>query len=111
MLGATGGARHSRAASPDNITTRAPSGLNEAPFSCSIGSPIGAPVAASHTRAVLSEDTVATRLPSGLKAALETISPCRIGLPIGAPVAASHTRAVLSVDAVTTRAPSEQNAA
>ena len=36
------------------------------------GSPIGLPVAASHSRAVLSEDAVTMRLPSGLNAALRT---------------------------------------
>ena len=79
--------------------------------SCCKGLPIGAPVAASHTRAVLSSDAVTTRVPSGLNAALQTGPSCCKGLPIGAPVAASHTRAVLSSDAVTTRAPSGLNAA
>ena len=36
------------------------------------GSPIGLPVSASHSRAVLSPDAVTMRLPSGLNAALHT---------------------------------------
>ena len=75
-----------------------------------MGSPIGVPVAASHTRAVLSSDAVATRAPSGLNAALLTVPSCCMGSPIGAPVTASHTRAVCP-DPVTTRAPSGLNAA
>ena len=57
---------------------RLPSGLNAAlstalswPLS---GSPIGLPVAASQSRAVLSSDAVTMRLPSGLNAALYTAS-------------------------------------
>ena len=36
---------------------------------CWRGAPTGWPVAASHTRAVLSSEAVTTRRPSGLKAA------------------------------------------
>jgi hypothetical protein len=76
-----------------------------------MGLPIGAPVAASHNRAVSSAEAVTTRLPSELNAALLTRSSCRNGTLTGAPVAASHTRAVSSAEAVTTRLPSELNAA
>ena len=63
----------------------------------SSGSPIGLPVAASQTRAVLSSDAVTMRLPSGLNAALSHHSSWPLsGSPIGLPVAASQTRAVLS---------------
>ena len=64
---------HPRGLVPDAVTTRLPSGLNAALStrpSCRKGWPIGAPVAASHTRAVLSLDAVTTRVPSGLNAAL-----------------------------------------
>ena len=57
---------------------------------------ISAPVAASHTRAVLSQDAVTTRVPSGEKAAELTPASCPLSTAISAPVAASHTRAVLS---------------
>ena len=53
---------------------RLPSGLNAALGTISSwplsGWPIGLPVAASQTRAVLSRDAVTMRLPSGLNAAL-----------------------------------------
>src|SRR5580693_1809038 len=66
----------------------------------------------SHIRAVLSSDAVTTRLPSGLKAALNTLSSWPLsGSTIGWPVAASHIRAVLSQEAVTMRLPSGLNAA
>ena len=55
-----------------------------------------APVLASHTRAVLSSDAVASLLPSGLHATTDTqpVWPC--SRRTSAPVLASHTRAVLS---------------
>ena len=95
---------------------RLPSGLNAALFTPASwplsGAPIGWPVAASHSRAVLSSDAVTMRLPSGLNAALYTRSSWpSSGAPIGWPVAASHSRAVLSPDAVTMRLPSGLNAA
>ena len=71
------------------------------------GSPICLPLSASHSRAVLSQDAVTMRLPSGLNAALDTVSPWPSSAsPIGLPVSASHSRAVLSADAVTIRLPS-----
>ena len=79
--------------------------------SCCKGLPIGAPVAASHTRAVLSSGRGHHTRPVGAERRARTLRSCRRGLPIGAPVAASHTRAVLSSDAVTTRLPSGLNAA
>ena len=94
---------------------RLPSGLNTALFRRSLwpasGSPTGSPVAASHSRAVLSLEAVTMRVPSGLNAALRTLPSARCMRPIGSPVAASHSRTVLSPDAVTTRAPSGLNAA
>src|SRR6516162_2747199 len=63
----------------------------------------------SHRRTVPSLDPVTTRWPSGLNAALITLS----GWPMAAiePWAlVSHNRAVLSQDAVTMRLPSELNA-
>jgi hypothetical protein len=60
-----------------------------------------------HSRAVLSEDAVTMRWPSGLNAALNTRSAWPVsGSPIGLPVAASHSRVVASEDAVTMRLPS-----
>ena len=69
------------------------------------------PVAASHTRAVLSADAVTMRVPSGLNCALVTLSSCPASVARLLPVAASHTRAVLSSDAVTMRVPSGLNCA
>jgi hypothetical protein len=71
----------------------------------------GLPVAALHTRAVLSELAVTIRVPSGLNAALLTDALCSRGLLRGLPVAALHTRAVLSELAVTIRVPSGLNVA
>ena len=52
---------------------------------------------ASHSRAVLSQDAVTMRLPSGLNAALATTSSWPLsGSPTSLPVAASQIRAVLS---------------
>ena len=69
------------------------------------------PVAASQTRAVLSEDAVTMRDPSGLKAAYVIPPSWPLRTPIAVPVAASQTRAVLSEDAVTMRDPSGLKAA
>ena len=60
------------------------------------GWPIGWPVAASQSRAVLSELPVRTVLPSGLNATAATVPWCPRGGPMGWPVAASQSRAVLS---------------
>ena len=82
------------------VTTSFPSGLNDAlatPLSWRRGLPMALPVAASHTRAVLSKLAVTTSFPSGLNDALATSFSWRRGLPMALPVAASHTRAVLSV--------------
>jgi phosphate/sulfate permease len=94
---------------------RLPSELNAAlftafswPFS---DSPMGLPVSASHSCAVLSADAVTMRLPSGLNAALIILSWLVRGSRVGLPVSASHSRAVLSWDAVTMRLPSGLNAA
>ena len=61
---------------------RVPSGekaaVQTAP-SCFMGRPIAAPVAASHSRAVLSSDAVTMRVPSGEKAADQTRSSCSHG--------------------------------
>ena len=72
---------------------------------------IPVPVLASHSRAVLSSDAVATRRPSGLNAALHTEPSWPIKTAISVPVSASHSRAVLSKDAVATRWASRLNAA
>ena len=69
-------------------------------------------VAASRSRTVSSQDAVTLRLPSGLNAALDTMSLWPLsGPPIGWPVATSQMRAVLSRDAVTMRVPSGLNVA
>jgi hypothetical protein len=59
----------------------------------------------------LSSEAVATRVPSGLKAAALTgpLWPARTAS--GLPLAASHSRAVLSSEAVTMRVPSGLKAA
>ncbi len=62
-----------------------------------------APVAASHSRAVLSSEPVRTRLPSGEKATALTGPLCPSSVATAAPVAASHSRAVLSPEPVRTR--------
>ena len=68
------------------------------------------PVAASHTRAVLSI-LVTKNFPSGLNAVHLTQPSWRRGSPMALPVAASHTCTVLSKLAVTTNFPSGLNAA
>jgi hypothetical protein len=62
---------------------------------------------ATQTRAVLSAVAVTTRLPSGLKLALNTEPVWPLSRAISLPLSASKTRAVRSSDAVTTRLPSE----
>ena len=54
------------------------------------------PVAASHSRAVLSSEPVRTRVPSGENATAQTESVCPARVATALPVAASHSRAVLS---------------
>jgi hypothetical protein len=63
-----------------------------------IGFTIGtsAPLAASHSRSVLSADQDRMRSPSKLNSAPRTASSCFMAGPMGAPVAASHRRSVLS---------------
>ena len=93
---------------------RRSSPLNRTPLtgpSWCIGAPIGAPVAASQSRTVLSWDQDSMRRPSMLNRTPLTGPSWCIGAPIGAPVAASHTRAVLSPEAVTTCLPSGEKAA
>ena len=68
------------------------------------------PVAASHSRAVLSSEPVRTRAPSGEKATAATGPVCPSSVATGLPVAASHSRAVLSPEPVRTRAPSGEKA-
>ena len=96
------------------MTMRAPSGLNCALLtlpSCPASVARLLPVAASHTRAVLSlrrgDDARAVR--AELRAQHVTLMPGERGEVL--PVAASHTRAVLSPDAVTMRVPSGLNCA
>ena len=69
-----------------------------------------APLAASHTRAVLSPEAVARCFPSGLNATALTPSECPSSVATHAPLAASHTRAVLSLEAVARCFPSGLNA-
>ena len=76
-----------------------PSGLNATLLTGPswLSFPIWCPVAASHSRTVLSLLPEAIRVPSGLNATLDTASSWpRSGSPIGCPVAASHNRTVLS---------------
>ena len=68
-----------------------------------------APVAASHSRAVSSKESVTSVLPSGLKAALQTQSRWPQSTASCLPLAASQTRAVVSWLAVTIRLPSGLN--
>ena len=69
------------------------------------------PESASQTCAVLSNEAVTIRLPSGLNAAEETQPVCPWREARVLPESASQTRAVLSSEAVTTRLPSGLNAA
>ena len=97
------------------MTTRVPSGLNAADLTepvwpARVASAL--PVAASHSRAVLSSDAVTTRVPSGLNAA----DPDRISVAFqGGERLARWPRPTAarsrSSDAVTTRVPSGLNAA
>jgi len=70
-----------------------------------------APVAASQTRAILSNEAVTMRLPLGENSAEITRSPCPDSTASWAPVTASQMRTVLSSDAVTMRLPSGEYAA
>jgi len=73
---------------------------------------MGLPVSASQSRTVLSHDAVTMRRPSGLKAALVTVSSWPFsGSPMGLPASAFQSRTVLSHDAVTMRRPSGLKAA
>src|SRR5262249_49656115 len=82
-------------------------GRSESPI---IGLPIGWPVAASHTRKVLSAEAETMRLPSRENDAPLTAPVCPLsGSPIGWPVAASHMRKVSSCEAVTMSLPSGEN--
>ncbi|HEV7404415.1 MAG TPA: hypothetical protein VGO11_15855 [Chthoniobacteraceae bacterium] len=69
------------------------------------------PLAASHTRAVLSCEAVTIRIPSGLNCALSTTPSWPASVANTFPLAASHTRAVLSSETVTIRVPSGLNCA
>jgi len=69
------------------------------------------PEAASHTRAVASEEAVTMRVPSGLNTAELTVRVWPWSTARLRPELASHTRAVLSEEAVTMRVPSGLNAA
>ena len=69
------------------------------------------PVAAFHSRDVLSPLAVMMRWPSGENAACSTALVWPSRLANSSPVAAFHTRAVLSSLAVTMRWPSGENAA
>ena len=72
---------------------------------------MGWPVAASHSRTVLSALPEARRVPSGLNATLDTASVWPVsGWPMGWPVAASHSRTVLSSLPEAMRVPSGLNA-
>ena len=91
------------------VTLLDASGLKVAahsPASCPRSTMSSRPLAASHTRAVLSCEPVTMRVPSGLKAALSTASACPRRTEICAPVTASQTRVVPSSDAVMIRLPS-----
>ena len=68
------------------------------------------PILASHIRAVLSKDPVATHLPSGDQATLQTRSPCPSSARTTSPVVASQIRAGLSQDPVATCLPSGDQA-
>jgi len=80
---------------------RVPSGLNAAVTTrspCPASFASGAPLAASHSRAVLSSEAVTTLVPSGLKDASLTASSWRKGGAVGVPVAGSQIWAVLSCE-------------
>ena len=81
------------------MTTRDPSGLNDAEVTrsvCPLSVRTSAPVFASQTFAVLSSLAVTTRDPSGLNDAEQTGPVCPLRVRTSAPVFASHTFAVLS---------------
>ena len=81
------------------VTTVLPSELNAAArtkLPCPLSVARHAPLAASHSFAVLSKLPVTTVLPSGLNAAAHTVSLCPRSVARHAPLAASHSFAVLS---------------
>ena len=72
--------------------------------------PLGSPVAASQSRAVLSSLPVMAVLPSGLNKTVRTVASCTRGGPIGLLVAAAQSCAVLSQLPVMIVVPSGLNA-
>src|SRR4051794_12057434 len=70
--------------------------------------PAGA-LGASHTRAVLSSELLARRVPSGLKVRLVTPSVCPLSMIISTPRSTSQSRTVLSRAALASRLPSGLN--
>ena len=68
------------------------------------------PLAASHSRTVLSTDPLAIVRPSGLNATLLTQSPWPSSTRSSSPLAASHSRTVLSYDPLAIVRPSGLNA-
>src|SRR5579884_910480 len=69
------------------------------------------PLSTSHRRALVSQDTEASRLPSGEKATPRTRRTCPTNLRSSLAVAASHSRTVLSAPAVATYLPSREKTA
>jgi len=83
--------------SPDDVTTRVPSGLKPALVtgpSCPLKTSSSLPVVASQIRIVRSLDAVTMRAPSGLNAALLSGRRCPLRTRSSFPVATSQTRAV-----------------
>ena len=81
------------------MTTRDPSGLNDAEETrsvCPLSVRTSAPLLASQTFAVLSQLAVTTRDPSGLNDAESTLAVCPLSVRTSAPLLASQTFAVLS---------------
>ena len=81
------------------MASSCPSGLNATPATAPVwpvsGAPIGWPVAASHSRTVLSSLLLASRRPSGLNATPDTAAVWPVsGAPIGRPVSGFHSRTV-----------------
>ena len=100
-------------ASPLPVRTRAPSRENATEVTLDAWPSkrrTSPPVAASHSRAVLSYEPVRTYAPSGDHATDVTRPPCPWRRWSSFPVAVSQRRAVWSAEPVRTRAPSGENA-
>ena len=100
---------HRRVSPPPFVNNRVPSRLKAADLTsdpCPKVGPMGAPLTASHSRAMPSRDAVTMRVPSRLKLAETTWSPCLSSAGIRLPPVRFESLVVPYRGAVTNRVPS-----